>query len=206
LTRSAADGAAAPPDLSRLKDAVRKAALARRDALDPASRVAAGARLADLVGGLAIPPGALVSGFWPIRSEIDPRPAMERLAARGHPLALPVIVDEGTRLIFRRWRAGDRLVVAGFGLSEPGPEAEEVAPDVLLVPLAAFDRQGDRIGYGRGYYDRAIARLEAERPRLKIGVAFSVQEAERVPTEPHDRRLDLILTEAGPVRPVPEMP
>ena len=199
LTDSAADGAAY--DIATLKTRLRRAALARRDALAPDMRLRAAEAIADLVAGLDLPTGAIVSGFWPIRSEIDPRPALARLAARGHALALPVILDDGETMIFRRWRADDTLVAAGFGLSEPGPAAEEVAPDVLLVPLAAFDRHGDRIGYGKGFYDRALARLTATGPRLTVGVAFATQEVDRVPTEPHDRRLDLILTEAGTIRP-----
>lgn len=180
---------------------LRAAALARRDALSPDERRAGAERLVDLVRRLDIAPGLTVSGFWPIRSEIDPRPAMAMLAERGNALALPVILSGGRGMVFRRWRAGDVLVSAGFGLSEPSEAAGEVDPDVMLVPLAAFDRAGDRIGYGKGYYDRAIERLEAIGPRLKLGVAFSVQEVERVPAEPHDRRLDLILTEAGTILP-----
>jgi 5-formyltetrahydrofolate cyclo-ligase len=199
LTVSAAAGVA--PDISAQKAALRRTALARRDALPVEVRARAAEELAALVAGLDLPAGAIVSGFWPIRSEIDPRPAMALLAARGHGLALPVILADGETMIFRRWRADDTLVSAGFGLSEPGPEAQEVAPEVMLVPLAAFDRKGDRIGYGKGFYDRAIERLEARGPRLKIGLAFATQEVDRVPAEPHDRRLDLILTEAGPIVP-----
>ena len=204
MTEATADGVAAVSASSKI--ALRRAALARRDALTPEARAGAAATLADLVAGLDLPKGAIVSGFWPIRSEIDPRPAMARLAARGHSLALPVILADGETMVFRRWREGDALVSAGFGLSEPGPEAEEVAPRVMLVPLAAFDRRGDRIGYGKGYYDRTIERLEACGPRLKIGLAFAVQEVARVPAEPHDRRLDLILTEAGAIRPDGDIP
>jgi 5-formyltetrahydrofolate cyclo-ligase len=99
--------------------------------------------------------------------------------------------------VFRRWRPGAPLEAAPFGLSHPPAEAGTVDPDVLLVPLAAFDRRGHRIGYGRGYYDRALARLDARGRRRAIGVAFSVQEVDAVPDEPHDRRLDAVLTEAG---------
>ncbi len=203
LPDPAADGAAVPlPSKADL----RRAALARRDALAGEVRAAAAERLADLVEGLTLPAGAIVSGYWPIRSELDPRPAMARLAARGHALALPVILPDGETMIFRRWRDGDALVSAGFGLSEPGPGAEEVEPQVMLVPLAAFDRRGERIGYGKGYYDRAIARLTAKGPRFEIGVAFATQEVARVPAEPHDRRLRLILTEAGPIAPAGDTP
>ncbi|WP_099903585.1 5-formyltetrahydrofolate cyclo-ligase, partial [Methylobacterium frigidaeris] len=96
---------------------------------------------------------------------------------------------------------GDTLAAGGFGLSEPGPDAPVVDPRVLLVPLAAFDRRGHRIGYGKGYYDRALARLDAQGPVLAIGIAFSAQETPRVPDSPHDRPLDGIVTEAGLIDP-----
>ena len=199
MTDLAADGAASPP--SRTKTDLRRAALARRDALAPDVHADAAARLADVLGCLDLPAGAIVSGFWPIRSEIDPRPALARLLARGHALALPVVLADATTMIFRRWMPGDTLAPAPFGLAQPLPEAAAVDPDVLLVPLAAFDRRGHRIGYGGGFYDRALERLEATGRRFKIGLAFTVQEVARIPAEPHDRRLDLILTEAGPITP-----
>ncbi|MDK9696619.1 MAG: 5-formyltetrahydrofolate cyclo-ligase [Siculibacillus sp.] len=194
-----ADGAADLPIAT--KDALRRDALARRDRLAPEHRARAGERIADLITDLALPSGSIVSGFWPIRGEIDPRPAMARLAVRGHPLALPALLADRSAMVFRRWTAGDRLVPAAFGLSEPAAEAEEVDPTVLLMPLAAFDRRGGRIGYGGGWYDRVLARLERSRPVLKIGLGFAAQEVARVPEEAHDRRLDLILTEDGPIVP-----
>lgn len=193
------DGAA--DRLFLTKAELRRTALARRDGLAADVRRAAALRLVDLLAEIELPAGAIVAGFWPIRSEIDPRPALEMLSARGHPLALPVVAGDGATMIFRRWRPGDVLLAAPFGLSQPAASAVEVEPDVLLMPLAAFDRRGGRIGYGGGYYDRALERLEATRPRRKIGLAHAVQEVARVPEEAHDRRLDLILTEAGPIVP-----
>jgi len=188
---------AAAPGASSLEEkaALRAAALARRDALEPDARLAASRVFAEsgmrALGDVA---GLIVSGFWPIRSELDPRWLMRSLAAAGAALALPSI--EGGKLVFRRFAFGDRLRGAGFGLSEPQLEAELVAPDAMLVPLAAFDRVGGRIGYGKGYYDGAIARLAAQagRPRT-LGLAFACQEVARVPMLPHDQRLDAILTE-----------
>ncbi|MFZ4531488.1 MAG: 5-formyltetrahydrofolate cyclo-ligase [Alsobacter sp.] len=174
------------------KAALRSAVLDRRDSLPADLRRQASLAIADRV--LAIFDGRLpagpVAGFWPIRSEIDPRPVLGRLADLDIPLCLPAITTEG--LQFRLWQPGDPLRAAGFGLSEPRPEAAVCTPDVMLVPLAAFDRRGHRIGYGAGHYDRAIARL---RPRLTLGLAFSVQEVETVPDELHDRALDWIVTE-----------
>jgi 5-formyltetrahydrofolate cyclo-ligase len=178
------------------KAALRGEALARRAALDDAARCHAADRLVATLDALAVPPDTVVSGFVPVRGEIDVMPLLAALSARGHPLALPVVMGP-TELVFRRWRPGEALQAAGFGLLHPPPEAGLVEPDVLLVPLAAFDGRGHRIGYGRGYYDRALARLDATGRRRAIGVAFAVQEVPAVPDEPHDRRLDAILTEDG---------
>jgi len=195
LPETSTDGTAA----ARKAD-LRRLALARREALPASVRTFAAERIAALVVAVIeeFPSSATVAGFWPIRSEIDPRPALERLAVKGRTLALPALVD-GETMVFRRWSPGEALVAAAFGLSEPPPAAAPVDPDILLVPLAAFDRRGGRIGYGGGYYDRAIARLEATKSCYKIGLAYAAQEVERVPEEAHDRRLDLVLTEAGPV-------
>jgi 5-formyltetrahydrofolate cyclo-ligase len=199
LTDTPADGAADP--VASLKADLRRAALMRRDGLTAELRAAAAAHIADLAAGLDLAPGAVVAGFWPIRSEIDPRPAMARLAARGHPLVLPALLGDGVTMVFRRWAPGEPLVPAAFGLSEPPATAAEVDPLVLLMPLAAFDERGGRIGYGGGYYDRALERLERSHPVRRIGIAFATQRVDRVPEEAHDRRLDLILTEAGPIVP-----
>ena len=189
--------ATAPDDAPRVqKAAIRAQALARRDALDLDLRRNASQAMAETgraaLGEVA---GKSISGFWPIRSELDPRPLMRGLAAAGATLALPSIED--ARLVFRRFAFGDRLRRAGFGLSEPQFDAPLVRPDIMLVPLAAFDRRGGRIGYGKGYYDGAIGRLLAEgrRPRT-LGLAFSCQEVPAVPMLAHDRRLDAVLTES----------
>jgi 5-formyltetrahydrofolate cyclo-ligase len=178
------------------KAALRRDALARRDALDAGWRAEASAAIA----GRGLPTEAMetagpVSGFWPIRSEIDPRPLMLLVHQLGRELALPVVGPQG--LLFRHWTPGDRLASAGFGLSEPLQEAPERVPAVMLVPLAAFDRRGHRVGYGAGYYDRAIAHYA---PLHTIGLAFSVQEVPLVPDEEHDRPLDWILTEREAIR------
>ncbi|CAO4166832.1 5-formyltetrahydrofolate cyclo-ligase [Methylorubrum populi] len=181
-----------------LKAKLRAEALGRRDALPPEARADGALRAAEAI--LAIPElgeAPLVGVFWPIRSEIDPRPLMERLFARGQRVALPKVTKQG--LVFREWRAGEELVKGGFGLSEPRDDLPPVDPTALIVPLAAFDRAGQRIGYGAGYYDQAIERLSKNGPVLTIGIAFSVQEIDHVPAEPHDRPLDHLVTETGPV-------
>lgn len=183
--------------MKNLKSQLRAQALARRDALDAGWRAEAALDMAKAAGGWAIAPGTVVSGFWPIRSEADVRPLMSVLRDRGARLCLPAILD-GATIVFRELVPGAPMVDMGFGTSGPGPEAAVLDPDLMLVPLAAFDARGHRIGYGAGYYDRAIARLhEAGRiPRL-VGIAFDCQEVARVPDEPHDVALPAILTETG---------
>lgn len=181
-----------------MKKALRKEALARRDALDAFWRIEASLEMAETARDqIAMEPGTIVSGFWPMRSEVDVRPMMFALRERGARLCLPAILDK-TTIVFRELVRGGALVDMGFGTSGPGEEAEMLDPSVMLVPLAAFDRRGHRIGYGAGYYDRAIARLQANgnAPKL-IGIAFDCQEVAMVPDEPHDVVIDEILTESG---------
>lgn len=168
------------------KTDLRAAALARRDALTPEMRAQAAVAIAALVATLPLPQGPLAF-YWPIRSEADPRPAVALVAG---PLCLPVVTADG--LAFRRWMQGDRLVIGPYGLSEPGPDAELVTPATLIIPLAAFDRRGHRIGYGKGFYDRTLADLPHART---IGLAFAAQEIDSVPDEAHDRALDYVVTE-----------
>ncbi|WP_305986873.1 5-formyltetrahydrofolate cyclo-ligase [Roseibium sp. MMSF_3544] len=177
------------------KDALRKQVLARRKAMSDIERIEKSLQLVDHSHTLPLPEGAIVAGFWPIRDEIDPRPLLDTLRQKGHRLSLPVMT--GPSLIFRSLERDTELVEAGFGCREPGPQAQELRPDVLLMPLAGFDASGNRIGYGRAFYDTTIAALEASAPLLCIGVAFSVQEVDRVPTEAHDKPLHGILTEQG---------
>ena len=185
-----------------LKRRRREEALARRDALDPLWRIEAALDIAEL-GDRHIPvdPGMVVSGYWPMRSEVDVRPLMARLRDKGARLCLPAIIDR-TSMVFRELLRETELVGMGFGTSGPGPAAATLQPQLMLVPLAAFDRRGHRIGYGGGYYDRAVERLRVTGadPRL-IGVAFACQEVELVPDEPHDVMLPEILTETGLRRP-----
>jgi 5-formyltetrahydrofolate cyclo-ligase len=190
----------AEPSTQAQKADLRADALARRSALPEADKALAAERIAAAVADLPIPAGALVSGFLPIRGEVDPRPAMERLARRGHPLALPVVLEDRTTMIFRAWAPGGPLVPASFGLSVPPPDAPVVDPAVMLVPLSAFDRRGYRIGYGKGHYDRAIERLAGRGPLLEIGIAFACQEIDTVPAEAHDRPMRWVVTEAGAIR------
>ena len=174
---------------------LRAAALAKRDALDDDARAAAAQAIALRGLPIEISRSTVVAGYSPIRSEIDPIPLMQKLAARGAPLALPVITARGQSLRFRVWSPGDRLMRGPLGILEPSPAAAEIVPDIVLVPLAAFDRSGHRIGYGAGHYDRTLAQLHKSKGFAAIGLAFAAQEVEAVPALQHDVALDYVLTE-----------
>lgn len=180
-----------------LKKQLRAEALARRDALDPHWRIEQSLRMAQVAATIDLDPGTVVSGFWPIRSEVDVRPLMFALREKGARLCLPAILDR-TTIVFRELVRDAELIDMGFGTAGPGPEAEILDPAIMLIPLAAFDARGHRIGYGAGYYDRAIDRLTQRglHPRL-IAIAWDCQQVPEVPDEDHDVRLPEILTESG---------
>lgn len=190
-------------DLRDRKTQLRKTVLARRDAMDVETRIEGS--LAAVEHGLLAPPfsdehfvgDTIVSGFLPIRSEIDTRPLMAALAARGARLCLPVVLDK-TTIQFRELVRGAPVVDTGFGTVGPDETAAVLDPEILLIPLSAFDRQGGRMGYGVGHYDRAIDRLlkKGIKPVL-LGIAFSVQEIDSVPMEIHDKYLQGIITESS---------
>jgi 5-formyltetrahydrofolate cyclo-ligase len=181
------------------KNDLRAAALARRVAMSTAARAAAAEAVAARAFPVEIRSGAIVSGYWPIKCEIDPIPLMRRLAALGATLALPVVAGRDQPLLFREWTADSQLLRGQLGIMEPSPQSATVAPDILLVPLAAFDRAGHRIGYGAGHYDRSLAQLRALKPVVALGLAFAVQEIDAIPSLPHDVRLDYVLTEVATI-------
>ena len=191
-------------ELRRRKAAFRVDALARRSQAAAAAGADAGRILADRF--LAAVPlsriGPVVSGYAAIGDEMNPRALMERLAAAGRTLCLPVTPRRGLPLTFRRWHLEDALVPRPMGLFEPAPDAPAVEPDLVLVPLLAFDAAGRRMGYGGGFYDRTLAGLRARRPILAIGIAYEGQMVERVPAGAGDALLDAVVTEAA-FRPMP---
>ena len=193
------------PSLLDTKERLRAEGFARRDALDAdwrreASRAISASAL-DLPELRALEP---VGAYWPMRSEVDPRPALEALAAEGRVVALSVV--RHPNLIWRRWRPGATLSRGEFGVMEPDENAPDVFPGALLVPLCRFDRQGGRVGYGKGHFDRSIEALSARHRLFTIGFAFSMQEADEVPMEAHDRRLDIVVTEREVIRSVRRQP
>jgi len=181
--------------IDQLKAELRKSALARREAMPAVERQAAAGVIAGRPFPLPIDPGVIVSGFSPLKSEINPLPLLRKLAEAGAALALPVVVGRGKPLIMRAYAFGQELNSGVWGIREPKDDALEVDPDILIVPLAAFDRRGNRIGYGAGYYDMTINRLRARKPVAVVGIAYAAQEAPDVPVTERDARLDLVLTE-----------
>ena len=185
------------PDVSveEIKSILRHEATARRDALPAAERQQAAEAIAGRPFPVTIPPGAVASGFMPLKSEINPLPLMRKLVEAGATLALPVVAGRGKPLVMRAWGFGTPLASGVWGIREPMPDAREVDPDILIVPLLAFDRRGHRLGYGAGYYDMTLTALRAKKPILAIGIGYAAQEVETVPITPRDARLDLVLTE-----------
>ena len=182
--------------ITELKAIIRRDAVTRRDAIPPAERAQAAETIAARPFPLAIAPGTIVSGFSPLKSEINPLPLMRKLAAAGAQLALPVVAGARQAADHARLRVRRCARVRANGASASrSPRRREVAPDILLVPLLAFDRGGHRIGYGAGYYDMTIARLRAMKPVVAVGIAYAAQEIAEVPVTERDARLDLVLTE-----------
>ena len=181
--------------IDQLKIDLRKAAFARRDALPAGERQAAAEAIAVRPFPLPVSPGIIVSGFSPLKTEINPLPLMRKLAGAGARLALPVVAGRGKPLVMRAYAFGQPLNEGVWGIREPKDDAPELDPDILIVPLAAFDRRGNRIGYGAGYYDMTISRLRSLKPLVAVGIAYAAQEVPEVPTTPRDERLDLVLTE-----------
>jgi 5-formyltetrahydrofolate cyclo-ligase len=183
---------------SAIKREMRARAMALRAA---AARDAPGAGEAvarHTLAAVPIRPGCPASGYWPVGEELDIRPLLGRLHEAGHPLGLPVVVGQRRPLVFRRWRPGDALAPATLNIPVPRPEAGEIVPELVLVPLLAFDDEGYRLGYGGGFYDLTIAELRQRSPAtLAVGVAYAAQRVEALPHEPYDQRLDWIVTERG---------
>jgi len=177
------------------KKELRATALAARDALPVADRRRAAQAIAMRRFPFPLGEGTVVAGYSPIRSECDPVPLMRSLAAKGSQLALPVVHEKDKELTFSEWRQGGQLILGPYGILQPRSEAAPLEPDVVLVPLVAFDRRCRRIGYGAGYYDRTLADLRKRKVVIAVGIAFAAQEVEAVPHDEHDQRLDLVLTE-----------
>jgi 5-formyltetrahydrofolate cyclo-ligase len=145
-------------------------------------------------------PGLAISGYIPIQSEIDPTALMEKLKSRGAQLCLPVVGEDDAPLSFRAWSPGDELNIGKFDVEEPLPTAKPMTPDIVLVPLLAFDKKGRRLGYGGGFYDRTLKALRAADPHVcAVGIGYAAQQLPKVPTDGGDQGLDWVLTETGAI-------
>jgi 5-formyltetrahydrofolate cyclo-ligase len=190
---------AALQDLAEQKRALRREA-ERLRALVPQDRQAK-APLTLAQAGLdftGLRRGLVVSGFYPCRSEIDTLPLLARLDSEGWVTSLPAVRVERQPLVFRKWAPGEPTVPGVWSIPMPLEDAAEVEPDVLLVPLLAYDAMGHRLGYGGGFYDRTLAALRLRKPITAIGVGYVAQELPQVPHGPMDQKLDYVLTEDGP--------
>jgi len=182
------------------KKKARAVAKARRSEAFARLGAAAGDALARHgLGFLGVRPGAVVSGFSAIGEEINPLALMMRLAGEGHPLALPAMQGKGLPLVFRAWTPGDDMASAVWGIAEPLASRLVVRPDVVLVPLLAFDASGHRLGYGGGFYDRTLEQLRLLGPVLTVGIAYDEQRLDAVPHLDYDQPLDWVLTPSGPL-------
>jgi 5-formyltetrahydrofolate cyclo-ligase len=146
-----------------------------------------------------LPPGGAVSGFAPLPDELRIWPLLRRLAREGLQLALPVVQGKGLPLLFRAWKPGDAMDKGVWDIPEPKADKPAVEPDVLLVPLLAFDRHGWRLGYGGGFYDRTLADLRTRKAVTAVGLGYDQQQVDEVPHLPYDQRLDWVLTPSGPI-------
>jgi 5-formyltetrahydrofolate cyclo-ligase len=182
-------------EVADFKKELRQQAHALREAAWRADPMAGLALKRHLLEAMAMPPGVALSGYWPLEGEIDVGPALAGYHAEGHVVGLPVVVAKGEPLRFRRWQPGQELVMGKFKVLTPPEGAEEVVPQILLVPLLAFDPDGYRLGYGGGFYDRTLAKLRRQGQALAVGVAYAAQEMPFVPRGPHDQPLDLVVTE-----------
>ncbi|MQP63762.1 5-formyltetrahydrofolate cyclo-ligase [Niveispirillum sp. SYP-B3756] len=182
------------------KREARRAARAIRAACHTAAADAAeqlAGRVRDLVAQLSPSGPAMVAGYWPKGDELDLRPTLEMLALAGHGVCLPVVSGVAWPLLFRFWRPGHPLVPGSFRIMEPMADAPLAQPSIVLVPLLAFDKDGWRLGYGGGFYDRTLAVLRDSAPVVAVGIAYAGQEVPSVPRDPYDQRLDWLVTEKG---------
>jgi 5-formyltetrahydrofolate cyclo-ligase len=178
--------------LEEAKAAARAAAFARRKLAHSADPGTGAGQLSGVLAGYR---SVALAGYMPMRTEINPLPVMEEAAAHG-PVCVPVIIGKGQPLKFAVWEPGSAMIDGPFGAQVPETQIF-IDPDILIVPLVAFSRQGGRLGYGGGFYDRTLELLRAHRPTLAIGFAYAAQEDDALPLEPTDQPLDMIVTERG---------
>jgi 5-formyltetrahydrofolate cyclo-ligase len=184
-----------PGSITELKTALRRTAMALRRAAHTENGTAAARTLCQRLSADITLKDKTIAGYWPLGDELDCRPALEGVIAQGGKVALPVVAGQGQVLLFRGWQPGDPLDPGPFGTAHPTVRSAVVTPDVLLLPLLAFDNTGHRLGYGAGYYDRTVDALRRQRSIIVIGVAYDAQEVGAVPRDPHDQQMDAVMTD-----------
>jgi 5-formyltetrahydrofolate cyclo-ligase len=199
--RCDSNGFVAVPHLpaSPTKSELRLNALSRRSAIAPEDHLRWSRRISERLHEAiaALPaPAVTVAGYCSIRAEVNVLHGLTLLAEAGHITALPRVESAFHQLTFHHWQAGDALIKSAYAIDEPDAQTEIIVPDIIIVPLLAFDRSLHRLGYGRGYYDATLAHLRKTNPALlAIGAAFSLQELPLLPPDDHDQRLDMVVTE-----------
>jgi 5-formyltetrahydrofolate cyclo-ligase len=183
------------------KNTIRIQYLALRKRIDQQKAAEAAHAVAESLLKIIPATATIVAGYRCVHGELDISVAMEKLGARGHTLCLPAIEAADKPLHFRRWRIGEVMEKGRYGVEVPPSGAPVFKPNIVLVPLVAFDKNGHRLGYGAGYYDRTIQGLrELEKSVEVIGVAYSIQQVEHLPFDPHDAKLDIVVTEKNTIR------
>ena len=182
-------------DYTFLKRQLRTAAVHKRSGIELDHALWCAEEIVARFNEMSLPENPVFSAYWPMKTELDLRPLMHSLFHRGFTVALPVVSGKDEPLLFRRWEPDAKLVEGPYGTEQPDEKYEVVIPTVLLLPLLAFDRQGGRLGYGGGFYDRTVNLLRRTGNPVVIGAAFSDQEIDRVPLEDTDEKLNFILTE-----------
>jgi 5-formyltetrahydrofolate cyclo-ligase len=180
------------------KEKIREQARLRRRDLAKTMGLGFGTKMVEqFLANFEVQTGDKVAGYWPITNEVDVKPLLKVLHDNGCICLLPVVIARDTALLFRQWQPGDELIPSDLGISEPRTDKASGQPDILLVPLLAFDSQGNRLGYGGGYYDMTLSEFRGERDITAIGIAYSGQEVDSIPNESFDQRLDWVITENG---------
>jgi 5-formyltetrahydrofolate cyclo-ligase len=196
------------PDIVDRKKALRARMRAWRDSLGGAAKVRAAEAIAERGAALVLElrgsARAVVSGFASLPEELNVWPLLRRLHGAGVPLALPLVEGKRKPLVFRAWTPGDAMDRGVWGIPQPKADRPVLEPDLLLVPLLAFDRTGRRLGYGGGFYDRTLAGLRARKPIVAVGLAYDEQRIDAVPHLDYDQRVDWVLTPSGPIRCQPD--
>jgi len=182
-------------DIAKQKDILRREARERRAALNAAAPDAAWRVAENFLAKIPFEKNSIIAGYIAAHDELDPAELIAALRARGHAIALPRVAAKRAPLEFHRWEKNASAAKGAHGVLEAAPRWPPVKPDVLLVPLAAFDDEGYRLGYGGGYYDRSLLALRAMGPVLAVGLAYDGQRIADLPHDDRDEKLDWVVTE-----------